>query len=216
MLSDGVSASYFYILPHLFYKPEDSSVRVSDGLLCDLATHCDRPQIVPFLLSNIADPWICNERWPQANSALRVGASQLRSEFLKLVMHAMEQYNVEQGRAGSRDFLVAELLEQAVHGSSLLDMIFYHAPKYQQALESTFNCLLPRASRIAYDAYGGFKQTLLYFAVSLVRDELVDYLVKQGADVIKARTGHDEKVIESQDVGSFKRAVIDRESGVYI
>ncbi|SCO89004.1 related to death-associated protein kinase 1 [Fusarium oxysporum] len=54
----------------------------------------------------------------------------------------------------------------------------------------------------------------LYFAVSLARDELVDYLVKQGADVIKARTDHDEELIESQDVGSFKRADIDRESGV--
>ncbi|RKK64734.1 hypothetical protein BFJ69_g16576 [Fusarium oxysporum] len=28
----------------------------------------------------------------------------------------MEQYNVEQGRAGSRDFFVAEFLEQAVNG----------------------------------------------------------------------------------------------------
>ncbi|EXK27498.1 hypothetical protein FOXG_22835 [Fusarium oxysporum f. sp. lycopersici 4287] len=109
----------------------------------------------------------------------------------------MEQYNVEQGRAGSRDFLVAELLEQAVYGSSLFDMIFYYAPKYQQALELTFNCLLPRASRIAYDAYGGFKQTLLYFTVSQARDELVDNLVKQGADLIKARTDHDEEVIEA-------------------
>ncbi|EXA31390.1 hypothetical protein FOVG_17291 [Fusarium oxysporum f. sp. pisi HDV247] len=54
----------------------------------------------------------------------------------------------------------------------------------------------------------------LYFAVSLARDELVDYLVKQGADVIKARTDHDEELIESQDVGSFKRAHIDRASGV--
>ncbi|TVY64508.1 hypothetical protein Focb16_v015483 [Fusarium oxysporum f. sp. cubense] len=172
----------------------------------DLATHCDRPQIVPFLLSNIADPRICNERWPRANSALRVGASQLRSESLELMMHAMEQYNVEQGRAGSRDVLVAELLEQDVHGSSLFDMIFYHAPKYQQAIESTFNYLLPRVSRIAYDAYGGFKQTLLYFAVSLARDELVHYLVKQGADVIKARTDHDGEVIESQDNDAFHLA----------
>ncbi|KAK7578319.1 hypothetical protein V3481_014173 [Fusarium oxysporum f. sp. vasinfectum] len=190
--------------------------RLPRGYAIGWATHCDRPQIVPFLQSDIADPRICNERWPQANSALRVGASQLRSESLELMMHAMEQYNVEQGRAGSRDFLVAELLEQAVHGSSLFDMIFYHAPKHQQAMESTFNCLLPRASRIAYDAYGGFKQTLLYFAVSLARDELVDYLVKQGADVIKARTDHDEEVVESQDVGSFKRADIDRASGVYM
>jgi hypothetical protein len=54
----------------------------------------------------------------------------------------------------------------------------------------------------------------LYFAVSLARDELVDYLVKQGADVIKARTDHDEELIESQDVGSFKRADIGRASGV--
>ncbi|EWZ28219.1 hypothetical protein FOZG_18060 [Fusarium oxysporum Fo47] len=202
------------------YQADFPAVAVPDrlprGYAIGWATHCDRPQIVPFLLSNIADPRICNERWPQANSALRVGASQLRSECLELMMHAMERYNVEQGRAGSRDFLVAELLEQAVHGSSLFDMIFYHAPKYQQALESTFNCLLPRASRIAYDAYGGFKQTLLYFAVSLARDELVDYLVKQGADVIKARTDHDEEIIESQDVGSFKRADIDRASGVYM
>ncbi|KAH7180138.1 hypothetical protein BKA60DRAFT_644588 [Fusarium oxysporum] len=35
----------------------------------------------------------------------------------------MEQYNVEQGRAGSRDFFVAELLEQAVNGSILLPRI---------------------------------------------------------------------------------------------
>ncbi|EXL91604.1 hypothetical protein FOIG_15256 [Fusarium odoratissimum NRRL 54006] len=194
------------------YQADFPAAAVPDRL--PRATHCDRPQIVPSLLSNIADPRICNERWPQANTALRVGASQLRSECLELMMHAMEQYIVEHERAGSRDFLVAELLEQAVHGSSLFDMILYHGPKNQQAMESTFNCLLPRASRITYGAYGGFKQTLLYFDVSLARDELVEYLVKHGADVIKARTDHDEEAIESQDVGTFKRADINRASGV--
>ncbi|KAH6991774.1 hypothetical protein EDB82DRAFT_553634 [Fusarium venenatum] len=179
-----------------------------------LATHCDRPKIVKFLLSNMADPRICNVKWYHANSALRIGASQLRSECLELMMHAIEQYYVERGVGKSYGFLVSELLEQAVHGSSLFDMILYHGPNYQQAMESTFNCLLSRASRVAYGAYGGFKQTLLYFAVSLARDELVEYLLKHGADAIKSGIDDDEEVVESQDVGAFKTADINRPSGI--
>lgn len=184
-------------------------------LMHELATHCDRPQIVKFLLSNMANPLICNTKWPQANSALRVGASQLRSECLELMMQAMEQYNIDRGRPGFRNFNVTELLEQAVFGSSLFDMILYHGPKYQQAMESTFNCLLPRANRVAYiDGYGGFKQTLLYFAVSLARDELVEYLVKHGAEITTPRTNHDKEALKSQDAGAFKTTDINRPSGI--
>lgn len=96
----------------------------------ELATHCDRPQIIKFMLSNMANPLICNTTWPRASSALRIGASQLRAECLELMMQAMEQYNIDRGRPGFRDFNVTELLEQAVFGSSLFDIILYHGPKY--------------------------------------------------------------------------------------
>jgi ankyrin repeat protein len=146
---------------------------------------------------------------------LEVAASQLRSDCLELMIHAIEQYNVEQGAAKQGNFLVTGLLQQAVYGSSLFDMILYHGPKYQQAMESTFKCLLPRTNRAAsVHGYGGFNQTLLYFAVSLARDELVEYLLKYGADVMKAGEGYDEEVLRSQDVGAFKTTDINRACGV--
>ncbi|KAH7250817.1 ankyrin repeat-containing domain protein [Fusarium solani] len=189
--------------------------RLPEGYPIGWATHCDRPQIVKFLLSNTTDPRMCNTSWPRANSALEVAASQLRSDCLELMIHAIEQYNVEQGAAKQGNFLVTGLLQQAVYGSSLFDMILYHGPKYQQAMESTFKCLLPRTNRAAsVHGYGGFNQTLLYFAVSLARDELVEYLLKYGADVMKAGEGYDEEVLRSQDVGAFKTTDINRACGV--
>ncbi|KAL6357251.1 hypothetical protein LRP88_07409 [Fusarium phalaenopsidis] len=189
--------------------------RLPEGYPIGWATHCDRPQIVKFLLSNTSDPRMYNTSWPRANSALEVAASQLRSKCLELMIHAIEQYNIEQGAAKQGNFLVTGLLQQAVYGSSLFDMILYHGPKYQQAMESTFKCLLPRTNRAAsIHGYGGFNQTLLYFAVSLVRDELVEYLLKYGADVMKAGEGYDEEVFRSQDVGAFKTIDINRACGV--
>lgn len=131
------------------------------------------------------------------------------------MIHAIEQYNVEQGTAKQGNFLVTSLLQQAVYGTSLFDMILYHGPKYQQAMESTFNYLLPKTNRAAsVHGYGGFNQTLLYFAVSLARDELVEYLLKHGADVMKAGEGYDEEVLRSQDAGAFKTIDINRACGV--
>jgi hypothetical protein len=64
------------------------------------------------------------------------------------------------------------LLEQAVYGSSIFDMILYHGEHYQEAMESTFTYLLPKANRNAVvQGYGGFNQSLLYLAVSLARDD---------------------------------------------
>ncbi|EEU43812.1 uncharacterized protein NECHADRAFT_73995 [Fusarium vanettenii 77-13-4] len=196
----------------------DSLVQVlgtSDGLMYELATHCDRPQIVKFLLSNTADPSICNKSWPRANSALEIAASHLRSECLELMTEAIEQYNVERGAAKHGGFMVTELLEQAVHGSCLFDMILHHGPEYQQAMESTFRCLLSKANRVAnINGYGGFNQTLLYLAVSLARDELVEYLLKHGVGAMKAGVAHDEEVPQSQDVGAFRMTDINRACGV--
>ncbi|KAI1061282.1 hypothetical protein LB506_011595 [Fusarium annulatum] len=186
-----------------------------EGLMCDLATHCDRPKIVKFLLFHAADPRICNTSWPGARSALEIAASQLRSECLELMIYAIEQFNLEQGADKHGGFLVTSLLQQAVYGSSLFDMILYHGSRYQQAMESTFQCLLPRTSRVASpQGYGGFNQTLLYLAISLARDELVEYLLKHGADVMKAGENYDEEVLQSQDVGAFKTADINRPCGV--
>lgn len=131
------------------------------------------------------------------------------------MIHAIEQFNLEQGADKHGGFLVTSLLQQAVYGSSLFDMILYHGPRYQQAMESTFQCLLPRTSRVASpQGYGGFNQTLLYLAISLARDELVEYLLKHGADVMKAGENYDEEVLQSQDVGAFKTADINRACGV--
>ncbi|KAF5639668.1 death-associated kinase 1 [Fusarium sp. NRRL 52700] len=189
--------------------------RLPEGHPIGWATHCDRPKIVEFLLSNTADPRMCNTSWPSARSALEIAASQLRSECLELMIHAIEQFNLEQGLDKHGGFLVTSLLQQAVYGTSLFDMILYHGLRYQQAMESTFQCLLPRTSRVASpNGYGGFNQTLLYLAVSLARDELVEYLLKHGADVIKAGENYDEEVLQSQDVGAFKTADINRACGV--
>ncbi|KAF4498684.1 death-associated kinase 1 [Fusarium agapanthi] len=189
--------------------------RLPEGYPIGWATHCDRPKIVEFLLSNTADPRMCNTSWPRARSALETAASQLRSECLELMIHAIEQFNLEQGAEKHGGFLVTSLLQQAVYGTSLFDMILYHGPRYQQAMESTFQCLLPRTSRVASpNGYGGFNQTLLYLAISLARDELVEYLLKHGADVIKAGENYDEDVLQSQDVGAFKTTDINRACGV--
>lgn len=183
--------------------------------MCELATHSDRPKIVKFLLSHTADPRMCNTSWPHARSALEIAVTQLRSECLELMIHAIEQFNVEQGAEKHGGFLVTSLLQQAVYGSSLFDMILYHGSRYQQAMESTFQCLLPRTSRVASpQGYGGFNQTLLYLAISLARDELVEYLLKHGADAMKAGENYDEEVLHSQDVGAFKTGDIDRACGV--
>ncbi|KAL2684497.1 hypothetical protein Neosp_005575 [[Neocosmospora] mangrovei] len=189
--------------------------RFQQGYPIGWATHCDRPQIVKFLLSNTADPGICNTSWPRANSALEIAASHLRSECLELMTQAIEQFNVERGAAKHGGFMVTELLEQAVHGSCLFDMILHHGPKYQQAMESTFKCLLSKANRVAcLHGYGGFSQTLLYLAVSLARDELVEYLLKHGVDAMKAGLGHNEEAPKSQDVGAFRMTDINRACGV--
>ncbi|KAG5793097.1 hypothetical protein H9Q69_007835 [Fusarium xylarioides] len=158
---------------------------------------------------------MCNTSWPRARSALDIAASQLRSECLELMIHAIEQFNLEQGADKHGGFLVTGLLQQAVYGSSLFDMILNHGPRYQKAMESTFQYLLPRTSRVASpNGYGGFNQTLLYLAVSLARDELVEYLLKHGADVMKAGENYDEEVLQSQDVSAFKTADINRACGV--
>ncbi|KAF5548231.1 death-associated kinase 1 [Fusarium mexicanum] len=189
--------------------------RLPEGYPIGWATHCDRPKLVEFLLSNTADPRMCNTSWPRARSALETAVSQLRSECLELMIHAIEQFNLEQGAEKHGGFLVTSLLQQAVYGTSLFDMILYHGPRYQQAMESTFQCLLPRTSRVASpNGYGGFNQTLLYLAVSLARDELVEYLLKHGADVMKTGENYDEEVLQSQDVGAFKAADINRPCGV--
>ncbi|EWG35871.1 serine/threonine protein kinase [Fusarium verticillioides 7600] len=189
--------------------------RLPEGHPIGWATQCDRPKIVKFLLSHTADPRMCNTSWPQARSALEIAASQLRSECLELMIHAIEQFNLEQGAEKRGGFFVTGLLQQAVYGSSLFDMILYHGPRYQQAMESTFQCLLPRTSRlVSPQGYGGFNQTLLYLAISLARDELVEYLLKHGADVIKTGENYDEEVLQSQDVGAFKTADINRACGV--
>ncbi|KAF5546129.1 death-associated kinase 1 [Fusarium phyllophilum] len=130
------------------------------------------------------------------------------------MIHAIEHFNLEQGAEKHGGFLVTGLLQQAVYGSSLFDMILYHGPRYQKAMESTFQYLLPRTSRVASpNGYGGFNQTLLYLAVSLARDELVEYLLNHGADVMKAGENYDE-VLQSQDVGAFKTGDINRACGV--
>ncbi|RKL36562.1 hypothetical protein BFJ72_g8111 [Fusarium proliferatum] len=189
--------------------------RLPEGYPIGWATHCDRPKIVKFLLSHAADPRMCNTSWPGARSALEIAASQLRSECLELMIYAIEQFNLEQGADKHGGFLVTSLLQQAVYGSSLFDMILYHGSRYQQAMESTFQCLLPRTSRVASpQGYGGFNQTLLYLAISLARDELVEYLLKHGADVMKAGENYDVDVLHSQDVGAFKTGDVDRACGV--
>ncbi|RKK64354.1 hypothetical protein BFJ69_g16774 [Fusarium oxysporum] len=189
--------------------------RLPEGYPIGWATHCDRPKIVKFLLSHTADPRMCNTSWPRARSALEIAASQLRSECLELMIHAIEQFNLDQGAEKRGGFFVTGLLQQAVYGSSLFDMILYHGSRYQQAMESTFHCLLPRTSRlVSPQGYGGFNQTLLYLAVSLARDELVEYLLKHGADVMKTGENYDEEVLQSQDVGAFKTADINRACGV--
>ncbi|RGP65952.1 hypothetical protein FSPOR_6974 [Fusarium sporotrichioides] len=189
--------------------------RLPEGYPVGWASHCDRPKIVKFLLSNTADPRICNTSWPRASSALDIAALQLHSECLELMIYAIEQYNLEQGADKHGGFLVTDLLQKAVYGSSLFDMILYYGPKYQQAMESTFQCLLPRACRVGnVNGYGGFNQTLLYFAVSMARDELVQYLLKHGADVMKAGENYNEEVLHSEDAGAFKKADINRACGV--
>ncbi|RMJ10905.1 hypothetical protein BHE90_004482 [Fusarium euwallaceae] len=189
--------------------------RFQEGYPVGWATHCDRPEIVKFLLSNTTDPRICSKSWPRANSAMEIAASHLRSECLQLMIHAIEQYNLEQVGGKQGGFLVTALLQQAVYGTSLFDMILYHGPEYQQAMESTFKCLLSRTNRVACpQGYGGFNQTLLYFAVSLARDELVEYLLKHGAEAMKSGVGYDEEVLQSQDGGAFKTTDINRPCGV--
>lgn len=131
------------------------------------------------------------------------------------MIHAIEQFNVRGGSPKHNGFQATGLLEQAVYGSSLFDMILYHGPNYQQAMESTFKCLLPRTNKIAFaQGYGGFNQSLLYFAVLLARDELVEYLLKYGAEVMKTGPDYDEEVLQSQDVGAFKKTDINRACGV--
>ncbi|RSL41853.1 hypothetical protein CEP54_015694 [Fusarium duplospermum] len=188
--------------------------RFQEGYPIGWATHCDRPQIVKFLLSNTADPRICSTSWPRVNSAMEIAASHLRSECLQLMIDAIEQYNLEQGGGKQGGYTVSALIYQALYGTSLFDMILYHGPEYQQAMEATFNCLLSRTNRVACpQGYGGFNQTLFYSAVSLARDELVEYLLKHGAEVMKSGEGYDEEILQSQDRGAFKTADINRACG---
>ncbi|KAF4123021.1 hypothetical protein GMORB2_6569 [Geosmithia morbida] len=181
----------------------------------DTATHCDRPQVVKFLLSSMPDPLICSTSWPRANSALETAASQSRPECLKLMMRAMEAFNIQQEAPNHRGITISGLLYQAVMGSSLFDMILYNGPGYDQAMKQTLDFLLPRANRVAAgNGYGGFNQTLLYLAVSLARDQVVEYLLNHGTDAMKAGPDYDEHILRSQDVGGFKKTDIDRACGV--
>ncbi|RBR20149.1 uncharacterized protein FIESC28_05428 [Fusarium coffeatum] len=52
------------------------------------------------------------------------------------------------------------------------------------------------------------------YPIGWARDELVEYLLKHGADVMKAGENYDEEVLQSQDVGAFKMADINCACGV--
>lgn len=122
------------------------------------------------------------------------------------------------GKAGppnDQAFRATGYLEQAVYGSSLFDMILYHGPNYQQAIESTLKILLPRTNRAAFpQGYGGFNQSLLYLAVSLAREELVEFLLEHGEETMRAGPDYDAEIMRSQDVGAYKKTDINRRCGI--
>lgn len=131
------------------------------------------------------------------------------------MIQAIEQFNIKQRQDRYNGFQATGLLQQATYGSSLFDMILYHGPNYKQAMEATLKVLLPRTNRTAFpQGYGGHNQTLLYFAVSLARDDLVEYLLKHGSDTMKTGVDYDENILASQDVGAFKKTDISRACGV--
>lgn len=130
------------------------------------------------------------------------------------MIETMEKFNLEEGAAKYRGYPTSGLLFQAVSGCSLFDMILYHGADYAPELRATLDFIVARANKVAAaNGYGGLNQTLLYYAVSMARDEAVEYILEHATDAMKRGDDYDEEVLSSQDVGAFKPTDIHRPCG---
>lgn len=126
---------------------------------------------------------------------------------------AIKAFNVENKRHEYASVTITDLLGQAMHNSDLFNLTIFHGAKWKENLYATMKLLVPLTNRIFTPGYGRHGFTLLYWAVSLARDEMVEYLLTQAWNDMRDGPHFDEDTILKSDVGAFCQSDIDKRCG---
>ncbi|KAK5118358.1 hypothetical protein LTR62_002872 [Meristemomyces frigidus] len=176
------------------------------------ATLCDRPDVIGLLLSHMEDnPYLCSADWPRVNSAIQIAAARTRSECLRLMLEAIQASNQLHNHHPFQSFLITDLIRRTVFLSNLFDLTILHGVNWKKELYATLKLLIPMSNRAAnlngYDYRGS---SLLYWAVSIGRDEVVEYLLSEAWEDMRNGTYFNEDTITTSDVGAFRPADINK------
>lgn len=131
------------------------------------------------------------------------------------MLNAIEMFNAERGHDPWASFTVLGLLHQAVFNSDFFNLTLFHGPEWKTNLHATLGLLVPMCNRCFNHGFDdGMGATLLYWAVSLARDETVDYLLDKAWEDMRAGPSFDEQKILSSDVGAFRKSDINKACGI--
>lgn len=127
------------------------------------------------------------------------------------MLDAILDFNRIHERHPLQSLLITDLIQKAVFTSKLFGPTVGHGSKWQGELKATLKLLIPMSNKAAnLRGYDGRGSSLLYWAVSLGRDEVVEYLLTEAWEDMQTGLWFDEEIITASDVSAFRPSDVNK------
>ena len=148
------------------------------GTPLDWAVHNNRPDIVKVLLQHGANANGLPEQQKVGGTPVAQAAYYHYDECLKVMIDHLENKGIDEAADGNFDprkvVMYGPLVRNAVHASDKFSMILRHGKQHLLRLHSTLDFLREKTKLINFSTQ--VSGSLLYFAVSELHDEAVEYM----------------------------------------